>query len=216
MPDCAGCEHIVAVGTSDPDLCDLQCPSPLDVTPARAAVEKWLETRIDPYLGPCIVRRVKSLGRPVSRNTMLLNAGELADSLGFSPEENPHVPMLLDLFSDSATNPHGHNLLLVTKAGLEATEAHVDGRKPSTNVILSWSIGNLYGAPWEPYWETASEREEAAAWAARQGWRGGGCDLVRGWVVRIGAAALWLIVSLCGELEGPVNGQPEEKGNTNG
>jgi len=47
--------------------------------------------------------------------------------------------------------------------------------------------------------------------------RGGGCDLVRGWVVRIGAAALWLIVSLCGEVEAPVNGQPsEEKGNTNG
>jgi hypothetical protein len=102
---------------------------------------------------------------------MVLNAGELGDSLGFTPEENPHVGMFLDLFSDPATNPHGHKLLLVTKAGLEQTRAHLDERQASSNVILSWSIGNLYGAPWEPYWETASEREEAAAWAARQGWR---------------------------------------------
>ena len=103
---------------------------------------------------------------------MVLNAGELADSLGFPPEENPHIGMLLDLFSDPATNPHCHKLLLVTKAGLQATQAHLAGRTPSENAILSWSVGNAQND--EPYWSFAlgeAGRVAAADWAAWRGWQ---------------------------------------------
>jgi hypothetical protein len=133
--------------------------SPLSISNARAAVEKWLaaeplrECRHDGewYIIPFV-----------------LNAGELADSLAVPPADNPHIAMLLDLFSDPATNPHGHKLLLLTKGGLEATQAHLAGRIPSENVILSWSIGNDTDA--EPYWEPPLRRLGAALVAARAGW----------------------------------------------
>jgi hypothetical protein len=123
-----------------------ECGIPIDVSAARAAVEKWLiDQKICGYCGglgheycrphvPCH----SCHGKPGRRQ--LLNAGELADSLAFPPEENPHIGMLLDLFSDAPTNPHGHKLLLVTKA--ENARPYMAGRGESANVIWSWSIGN--------------------------------------------------------------------------
>jgi len=144
---------------------------------ARAAVENWLQRgrscaicSVWPCQGHSHLLReavVCEKYRP-----MLLDAGELADSLGLSPDENPHIAMLLDLFSSPETNPHGHKLLLVTKAGLEATQAHLEPHAPSRNVILSWSVGD--GGDMEPYWPYVSERGgrlDAAGWAQQQGWR---------------------------------------------
>jgi len=143
--DCTECSIHEDV-ERDRDHCEINCPHPVGphsgLHNARAAVKKWLRTTIDPYLRPGITKRVKVLGRPTSRTAMVLNPGELADSLGFSPQENPHIGMLLDLFSDPATNPHGHEVMMLTKAGEEGAFLHVAGRKPSENVILSWSIGD--------------------------------------------------------------------------
>ena len=148
-----------------------------DLAPARAAVEKWLST--NPHT-LCEHQGTKTAGEPCSNPglwcdpPMLLNTGEYTDSLGWTPEENPHAGMLLDLFSDPETNPHGHKLLFVSKAGLEATERHLEGRQPSENVILSWSVGNA-GPRQEPYWPLPSfefgSRLAAASWAQHQGWR---------------------------------------------
>ncbi len=107
---------------------------------------------------------------------MALNGGEYTDTLAWSPEENPHVAMLLDLFSDTETNPYGHNVLSVTKAGLEATKAHLEGRQPSENVILSWSVGNAGWSGWpmvhaEPGMPLPQQRLDAAWWAGENGWR---------------------------------------------
>jgi hypothetical protein len=145
----------------------------LTINNARAAVEKWVQTGIDPYLRPHVTRRTRSDGVALSGSMMVLNAGELADTLGFPPHDNPHVGMLLDAFSNPATNPYGHKLLFVTKAGLEGTRAHLEGREPSENVILSWSVGNM-GANAEPHWLPAfvpGSRLVAAARMLQDGWR---------------------------------------------
>lgn len=167
-------------------------PHKQTVRHARAAVEKWLErTRCGCgtwHRGLERVQRrnsteshtwrsVRWCGRcRLSTSTevpppMLLNTSELGDGLGFPPHDNPHVGTLLDAFSNPDTNPHGHKLLLLTKAGLEATKAHLEGRQPSENVILSWSVGNLDA---EPFWENPfaeDGRLEAAGWTRTQGWR---------------------------------------------
>jgi hypothetical protein len=139
------------------------------LAPARAAVEKWLQQSGAELCGGggCNDMACHGCDRRV------LNAGELADSLAWSPEENPHIGMLLDLFSDPETNPHGHKLLLVTKAGLEATRAHLKGRQPSENVILSWSIGNgltFYEPGCAPVWP-AYGRWRTAVETRNLGWR---------------------------------------------
>jgi len=153
-----------------------ECRVPIDVSPARAAVAKWLQRPAS-----CATCSRLCLGRQsVLKEAlacdkwlpMVLNCGELADSFGFSPKENPHVGMLLYLFSDFETNPHGHKVLFVTKAGLEATKAHLGGRKASDNVILSWSMGDSPDE--EPYWLdlwSNTGRFCGMAWASRQGWR---------------------------------------------
>jgi len=152
--------------------------APLSVKPARAAVDKWLKAE---WLLTDGNGNVLSQHMPATSSigpgrwpgdTQLLNASELADSLGFTPDENPHVGMLLDLFSSPDTNPYGQKLLLVTKAGVEGTQAHLAGREPSENVILSWSVGN--DRPSEPWWPDVligEGRRWAAAWARARGWR---------------------------------------------
>jgi len=149
----------------------------LTIDNARAAVEKWLGQPGEPYCGnrgDCDKPRFDPLGDEcltcddIGHTPMLLNAGEYTDSLAWTPEENPHIGMLLDLFSDPETNPHGQKLLLVSKAGLEATEAHLEGRTPSENVILSWSVGNA-GVLAEPHWAGAMDRL-FAAWSIADRW----------------------------------------------
>jgi len=141
---------------------------------ARAAVEKWLaksaESRIE---ADTLLFWDEEQGRPLCVYPDLLNTSELGDGLGFSPADNPHVGMLLDLFSSPDTNPHGQKVLFVTKAGLEATQAHLEGREPSENVILSFSVGNM-GANAEPHWLPAfvpGSRLVAAARMLQEGWR---------------------------------------------
>jgi len=160
------------------DSPDWKTAWPSGVQRARQAVAKWLQdgrtcTTCSRYRA-CDRRNPHLVGNAWTQCQdryipMLLNAGELADSLGFSPEENPHVAMLLDVFSSRVTNPHGHKILLVTKAGLEQTQAHLEAREPSENVILSWSVGNKEWA--EPYWPPATRRMDAARWARERGWR---------------------------------------------
>jgi len=146
LGDCHGCE-----APTDGDEChQVACPSALDIAPARMAVRRWL------VASDCEV--------PVQ----VLNAGELADSFGFPPEENPHIGMLLDLFSSAETNPHGHKILFLTKVGLEDVGRHLLRRQPSPNVILSWSLGN-YGD--EPGMPAEPERLEALTVMADRGWR---------------------------------------------
>ena len=148
-------------------LCDSrQLPT---VNNARAAVTKWLAAHGAEECGDGGCNDFGYHGCDMR----VLNAGELADSLGFSPDENPHVEMLLDIFSDSATNPHGHKVLFLTKAGLEATKAHLEGWIPSENVIVSWSVGNG-GTFHEPSCSPVFGhygRLEAAGWASWRGWR---------------------------------------------
>jgi len=166
--DCGGC-----AAPTDGDEChQVACPSALDIAPARAAGARWLQR--GPSCGTCS-RACRGRGALLKEaltcervTPMVLNAGELADSFGFSPEENPHIAMLLDLFSSAATNPHGHKVLLLTKCGLEAVRAHLDGRTPSPNVILSWSVGNCQEA--ELHWDL-HDCLQSSHWAARNGWR---------------------------------------------
>jgi len=187
-----------------------QYPEMRHVHNARAAVEKWLGT--NPHT-LCEHQGTKTAGEPCSNPglwcdpPMLLNAGEYTDSLGFSPEENPHVGMLLDLFSDPETNPHGQKLLLVSKAGLEAAKAHLVGRQPSENVILSWSMGQVslpqgpwheeFGRRWQecvdiaPAWPCA-----AVLWAIRAGWR---VRVRLDPMITEGSWGIWLCDALSGE-----------------
>lgn len=163
--DCDQCDRLDQhdrLGTCESPDC------PPDISSARAAVEKWLAA--EP------LRECRHDGE-WDIIPFVLNAGELADSLAFPPEENPHIARLLDLFSDPATNPHGHKLLLLTKAGLQATQAHLgchpersEGpRVPSPNIILSWSVGTESDA--ERYWDPQLDRLRAAVVAARAAWR---------------------------------------------
>jgi len=155
-----------------------QDPRMAHIDNTRAAVERWLNT--NPHT-LCEHQGTKTAGEPCSNPGLwcdpprLLNAGEYTDPLGWTPEQNPHLGMLLDLFSDPETNPHGEKLLLVSKAGLEVTQAHLERRQPSENVILSWSIGN---APigQEPGWETV--------WAADGRWQASVQMIDAGWRVR--------------------------------
>ena len=169
LADCADCHR-----QEDDGSCRVpECSIPVDVSPARAAVEKWLQQTGAELCGDGACNDFGCHGCDLR----VLNAGELADSLAFSPEENPHIGMLLDLFSDPATNPHGHKLLLLTKAGLKATQAHLgrhpersEGpRLPSPNIILSWSVGTESDA--ERYWDPQLDRLRAAVVAARAAWR---------------------------------------------
>jgi len=146
----------------------------LTIDNARAAVTKWLRGADCSFSRSCRLKCSRS-DRCDQFNPMpaILNAGEYTDSLAWTPEENPHLGMLLDLFSDPLTNPYGHKLLLASKGGLEATKAHLEGRQPSPNVILSWSIGNL-GEDAEPHWLPAfypGSRLVAADWMLLDGWR---------------------------------------------
>jgi DNA repair photolyase len=118
-------------------------------------VEKWLQS----------APSAESADKP-----FLLNAGELADSLAFPPEDNPHIRMLLDAFGDAATNPYDHKLLLVTKAGNVEAVAHLARVDVSRNVIVSFSLGNACAGEFEPHWD-ASHRIIGMAWAAAAGYR---------------------------------------------
>lgn len=165
------------------DMSDLLETDLCRLSGARAALTKWLArqrccaTCSRSCRGRvCVIPEALTCDR---WGPQVLNAGELADSFGFSPEQNPHVELLLDVFSSAETNPQGYKVLFVTKAGLDATKAHLEGRKPSENVILSWSIGD--SPDQEPYWpmdyqEVAegwveTGRVYAAGWASQRGWR---------------------------------------------
>ena len=173
LADCEGCCRHEEDGSCRSPECD----APIDVSPARAAVEKWLkaERLLTDGKGHVLSRYMPPTGSigpgRWPGDTQLLNTGEYTDSLGWTPEENPHLAMLLDLFSDPETNPHDQKLLLVSKAGLEATKAHLVGRQPSENVILSWSVGNL---DMEPHWVpplAPGAGLDAAIDARAHGWR---------------------------------------------
>ena len=164
LADCEDCHR-----QDDDGSCRVpECSIPIDVAPARAAVRRWLGVRHCP---DCAWRDDCRSSRCEMYRPSVLNAGELADSLAFPPADNPHIAMLLDLFSDPATNPHGHKLLLLTKAGLEATQAHLSGRTPSENVICSFSLGNVCGGPLEAHWQPIEGRTDAICWALALGWR---------------------------------------------
>lgn len=144
------------------------------VNAARAAVEKWLKPSTEKTVLPQAGLGHGDLIFHLRRDTQVLNGGELGDSLGFPPDDNPHIGMLLDLFSSPETNPHANKVLFVSKAGLRATQAHLQGRAPSENVILSWSVGNAVNE--EPGWENV--------WAPEGRWQASAQMIEAGWRVR--------------------------------
>ncbi len=141
---------------------------PSRVQNARAAVAKWLGRSTAEFVLPQRGLGHGDLVFHLKRETEVLNYGEYTDSLGFPPEENPHLAMLLDVFSDPEANPYGHKVLIVTKAGAGEAWMHLSQRKPSPNVILSWSVGNL---DMEPHWVAPISRAAVAAAYADDGWR---------------------------------------------